>query len=208
MTPEELAKKHPKLYHIAEAKSRSSIIKHGLLTSKSLLKLFDVPNTVALETISKRRSKPFVLSNSEHEHAVLNDNLPLNETILAKCLEDGLSPSDWLSMLNSRVFFFTSRSQANKLLASSGNVSRQKIMLTLDTLSLAKTYSKHLEICPINSGATDPRCSPKRGLKTFTPLLKLPFSEWSLKRGMQDRIKEVTATCDLIDISNYITEVV
>ena len=42
VTPEELAQAYPRLYHMADAQSWESIRKHGLLSTSSLLDLYEV----------------------------------------------------------------------------------------------------------------------------------------------------------------------
>jgi hypothetical protein len=43
VTPEELARKHPRLYHVTEPSNWKGIQKHGLLSTSRILSLFEVP---------------------------------------------------------------------------------------------------------------------------------------------------------------------
>ena len=44
MTPEDMARKYPFLYHMAELSSWPSIQRHGLLSTSALLDLYEIPD--------------------------------------------------------------------------------------------------------------------------------------------------------------------
>lgn len=206
MSPEELATKHPKLYHVTEAGAWESISRLGLHSTKSLLKLFEISDDQNTRILSKRRPLPIPLEHPLYGHVVINDNFPISESNLAKCLEDNLSPSDWLRILNSKIFFFVNEDKCNDLLSAKQNTNRPKTLITLDTLSLSKAYADFVELSPINSGATIHQPA-KRGLSTFTPLLAKSYEEWRRQRGKLDKIKEVAVTTGITNIADFVTDV-
>ncbi len=210
MTPVELAKKHPRLFHVTKASAWPSIAKHGLLSTKSLLELFEIPAVRAFELLTQKRLDPTPLGHHIYGKAILSDNRPLNEKCLADCLDDGLTPKEWLLMLNARVFFFTSKMHAERLLKAESNRESQKLLLIVDTLKLAESYTDHIEICPFNSGTANPRSVPRRGMSTFSPLIKYTHQEWSSLRSnhkkSNDSIREVTVLGEVADVEKYLIE--
>ncbi|MBX9785832.1 MAG: hypothetical protein K2Y08_00695 [Alphaproteobacteria bacterium] len=206
MTPEELATRHPQLYHVTEPGAWKDIKQNGLLSTTRLLDLFEIDKEKRTIIETQRRSSSMVIEHSRYGRAIINDNLPLNEKSLAKCLDHGLTPADWLRILNSRVFFWASQDGLDRLLGARLNRNRVREVLVIDTLSLAKAYTDQMELCPINSGATI-RKAARRGLNTFSPLGQYSFNEWSRLRGQRDHIREVTVRDAVPDIANYILDV-
>lgn len=206
MTPEELATRHPHLYHVTEPGAWKNIKKNGLLSTTRLLDLFEIDKEKRTIIETKRRPSSIVIEHSHYGRAIINDNLPLNEKALAKCLDHGLTPADWLRILNSRVFFWASKDGLDRLLGARLNRDRVREVLVVDTLSLAKVYADQIELCPINSGATI-RKAAQRGLNTFSPLGQYNFNEWRRLRGQSDHIREITVRDAVPDIANYILDV-
>jgi hypothetical protein len=182
MKPSELAAYHPRLYHVTEPGAWESIKQKGLLSTSRLLDLFGVEGTAREKIEASRR--PFAVN----------------------CLDDNLTPSDWLRILNARVFFWPSLEDLHSLLNARLNRMRQRDVLVIDTLSLAKAHANRMELCPINSGATL-RKAARRGLYTFTPLSQYSFNEWRKLRGRHDRIREVVVQDQVIDIACHTIEV-
>lgn len=207
MTPEELAERYPKLYHITEPHAWLGISQHGLLSTSRLLDLFEIENQREGEIKTKRRPTAVQIEHPRYGNAVINDNVPLIESALAKCLDDNLLPADWLRILNARVFFWPNEESLNRHLEARLNRNRTREVIIIDTLSLAKKHAEHIELSPINSGVTF-RKAARRGLHTFTPLLKYSYSEWSKLRGGRDKIQEVTVLNQVSDIVDHVIDVI
>lgn len=206
MTPEELAARHPLLYHVTETGAWKSIKQKGLLSTSRLLDLYEIEG-VNRDTIeAKRRPAEVVLHHPHHGQVIINDNVPLSEQALAKCLDDHLTPSEWLRILNARVFFWASQESLDRLVGARLNRKRQREVLVVDTLSLAKAHGHQMELCPINSGSTI-RKPARRGLQTFTPLSRYSFSDWRKLRGGRDEIREVTIHGQVMDIAQHTVDV-
>ncbi|MBY0282006.1 MAG: hypothetical protein K2W94_07625, partial [Alphaproteobacteria bacterium] len=181
MTPQELAEKHPCLYHVTEPGAWESIKKRGLLSTTHLLDLFEIKGQQRQEIEERRRPTTIQLEHPIHGSVIINDNIPLSEKALLNCLDDHLIPSEWLRILNERVFFWASKEGLDRLLGARLNRGRAREILVVDTLSLVKAHVDQVELCPINSGATI-RKAARRGLETFTPLSRYTFKEWSKLR--------------------------
>lgn len=199
MTPAELAAEHPRLYHITTPGMLPSILEHGLLPTSALLTLLAVPERERQIIERQRRPLPVQLRREGQDDIIINDNLPLSEKALAACLDDGLSPQDWLLMLNARAFFWPDKENMRNHLAARFNRGKTKLVLEFDTLLLAQTYAQRLELAPFNTGSTI-RKPARRGLSTFTPLATYRFSDWRKLRGGRDNIKEVAAVGGIPDV--------
>ena len=206
MTPEELAERHPRLYHVTTPGAWASIARLGLLPPVALLDLFEVEPARRHELIAARRPAEVRVEHPAHGTAILNDNLPLREPALAGCLDDGLTAQDWLRLLNARVFFWADTDGLARLLGARTNRGRAREVLTFDTLGLARAHAARVELSPINSGSTIRRPA-RRGLATFTPLLAMGYARWRRQRGGRDRILEVVVRGGVCDISLYLVSI-
>ena len=152
------------------------------------------------------RPTAITIRHPVHGHAVLNDQSPMSERALRMCLDDELTPADWLASLNRRVFFWSDTSGLARLVCARANRSRAIDVLVIDTLALAMAHAGRIELSPINSGATI-RKPARRGPSKFTPLLELSYAQWRGKRGGSDRIVEVTVLDGVPDIARYVSEI-
>ena len=206
MTPDELSARHPRLFHVTLPEASAGILERGLLPASRLLDLFEVPRAERARMERAPRPAAVRIRHPRYGTAVINDQTPMTEAALAKCLDDGLTPADWLALLNCRVFFWGGEDGLARLLGARANRARAVDVLVVDTLALARAYAERIELCPINSGATI-RKPARRGLTTFTPLLALPYEAWSRKRGRRDKILEATVLDGVPDIGRYVVEV-
>jgi hypothetical protein len=203
MSPADLARHHPRLYHVAAQGALSSIMKFGLLPTVELVKRCNLDATTSHRILKHRRPSSVSLVHTDFGKVEISDNSPLSEAVLTKCLDDGLLPSDWMMMLNSRVFLFPHEAAALSLTQARLNMSRIKTVIAVDTFSFASRYADQMEICPINSGSTI-RKAARRGLNTFSPLQKYSYAEWRKLRGQSDTIKEVSLITPILDFSAYV----
>jgi hypothetical protein len=207
VNPEELAEKHPRLYHVTDPCNWEGIRKRGLLPTSRLLSLFEVPDAdhVAIERRGRRQSVR--LTHPLHGEAVITDNIPLSAKALMSCLDDGLAPADWYAMLNLRVFFWVDKKRLDGFLQAQAHQGRERLVLVLNTLSVAKRHQEQMELSPINSGSALRRAA-RRGPATFTPLLRVDYATWGRQRdkASQDRIVEVTVVGSVDRIADHLDE--
>ncbi len=206
MTPDDLAARHPRLYHLTDRDALDGIDRHGLLPTSDLLTLFGVHGAARTIVEGERRAAPVILRHAVHGTATISDNSPLSIKALAACLDDGLTPVDWLRLLNARVFFWSDARSLERLAGAKGNRGRDRVALVLDTLSLARAHHATMELCAINAGATIRRAA-RRGRATFTPLGAYDLKTWRTLRGGKDTIREVTVCGPVTDARQHIVEV-
>lgn len=206
MTPNELAARHPRLFHVTEPGAWPSIERHGLLSTNAALVHFDAPRDIIAKVSAHPRPATITLDHPENGTLILNDQLPLNEKALTVCLDGGLSPQDWLRILNDRVFFWPDEANLERLLGARINRGRVRDVLVFDTLSLAHAAHDRMELSPINSGATI-RKPARRGPETFTPISALSYRNWQRKRGRRDTVREVTVVHALSNPGAHLLEI-
>jgi methyl-accepting chemotaxis protein len=203
MTAEELAAQHPRLYHQTEPSALAGIARHGLLCTRDLLDLYEVPLAQRAELTTRRRPAGVPIEHPVHGRALITDNLPLSERALTACLDGCLTPADWLRMLSERVFFWPDAEALDRHLGARVLRGRPRRVLEFDTLALARAYGERLELTPINTGATV-RKPARRGLATFTPMASHPYAEWRRLRGGRDEVKEVVLRGSLRDAAGLL----
>ena len=198
--------RHPRLYHVTTPGAVHGILRHGLLPTSALLTLFELPEAARRPIEGERRRASVALAHPVHGCATITDNLPLIMPSLTACLDDGLCASDWLRMLNERVFFWPDEAGLARLLGARLNRRRDREVLVFDTLGLARRHAERMDLCAINSGATMRRAA-RRGLSTFVPLQQHGYGAWRRLRGGRDRLCEVTVRGGVADVADHLIEV-
>ncbi len=183
-----------------------SIHRHGLLAPDDLLPLFAVGDQTRA-TLPARRPASVVLTHALHGSVTITDNRPLIMSSLAACLDDGLTPADWLKILNQRVFLWANRADADRLLDARLHRAHDRVILVFDTLSLARRHAGRMELSAINSGSTIRRPA-RRGLRTFTPLARHTYADWRRLRDRNDTIREVTILGGINDPADHLAEII
>jgi hypothetical protein len=208
VTPEELAGLHPCLFHVTLAEAVDGIHRHGLLSTSRLLDLFEVEGCARATLERCRRPARHVLDHPRHGRLTLNDNTPLAEAALAKCLDDGLRPADWYARLNARVFFWVDEDRVARFVAARANRGRTLAVLVLDTLGVVRAHRERVELSAINSGAALRRPA-RRGNATFAPLGVHSYRAWQRLRGRRtpDRICEVVVEGGVAPIAPHLVAV-
>ena len=204
MTPEDLAALHPRLFHLTAPEALPGIERHGLLSARNIVERTGADPTL----LSRRRAREVPIERAGDRY-VLNDNIPLSEATLARVLDDAMTPADWLRHLNGRVFFWVDEDRLARLRGAATNRDRDRAVLVLDTLSLARAHGDRMSLSPINSGATG-RSPARRGRNTFTPLAAHSYDAWRrLRRPGRalDRIAEVTVEDAVPDAMKHVLEV-
>ncbi|MEM7728374.1 MAG: hypothetical protein AAF311_03780 [Pseudomonadota bacterium] len=206
MTPEDLAARHPRLFHQTAPDSWPAIREHGLLPAAEMLRRLCLPD-VQIETLTRYR-RPHTMTFLDTPLGVveINDNRPLSHAALAKCLDDGLTPQDWCAMLAERVFFWADEARGlSRLLGAKMNRDRSRDVLVIDTLSFARANADRIELSPINSGSTI-RKPARRGLSTFTPMRDVAdYRTWRSLRGKSDTVLEVVVP-GMVDVAEHVVE--
>lgn len=159
--------------------------------------------------LTSRRRSAIAIQHREFGSITINDNRPLAMESLATCLDDGLTPEDWLNLLNARVFFFTHPVRLDSLRNATATRTTDKIVLAFDTLRLARHYADAIEVAPFNTGNTMRRPA-LRGLDTFARLPETDYAQWRRRRGNKspDKIQEVVTRGSVLNVPTYLATAV
>lgn len=196
---------YPRLYHMAEEGSWPSIAAHGLLSTASLLDLFEVPSALCTTLLESRRPESVTIRHPGYGTAVVRDQKPLTEKALVKCLID-LEPKEWCRLLNSRVYFWPTRARLMRLLSARAYRSRAHDVITVDTARLLARYGSSTVLSPINSGSTVYNPRP-RGAQTFQAPQSYPWAERIQLRGRREAVAEIAVDEGIRDILDVAVEV-
>lgn len=184
MTLDEIAERLPRLYHVTRPEVERRLPSLGLRTAADALRAVGRDSE-----LGDRRPRAVALPDG----TVLSDNAPLSESKLRSCLDDGLTPRDWLCMLNERVFFWAREENVDKLRAAKAGKGEPHVVLVFDTQRLLASVFDRTDLSPINTGATL-HAPARRGLATFAPARSIDYAAWRWQRGTKqpDRIVEVS----------------
>ncbi len=200
VTSKELADLYPRLYHMAEAGTWDSIRKHGLLSTSSLLTLFEVDDRTRNEIEAQRRPESVPITHARHGRAVVRDQKPLIHSKLLQSLR-GCTPEEWYRLLNSRVFFWLTEDRLKTLICAREYAGKEHTILTVDTLALVNAYQQQITLAPMNTGNTQPFAHP-RGPDTFMRMRDYPFEERA-KSGYNGRVVELAVEGGVPDVAKY-----
>ncbi|WP_044044243.1 DUF7002 family protein [Caballeronia insecticola] len=206
MSPQEIARKHPVLFHSTRPEALAGIRKHGLLTTRDLVHLFELSEESRNDVYGKIRRTDMTIEHPVHGRATISDNIPLSEKALESCLDDGLTVGSWLDILSRRVFFWPDVKHLCSHLQATSRRGVNRAVMVVDTLGLVSAHFEQCEISAINSGSTIRRPA-RRGLQTFTKLAGTEYTTWQKMRGKKDTIKEVVIRASVVDISEHLVEV-
>jgi hypothetical protein len=117
-----------------------------------------------------------------HGTAVIRDNIPLIEKVLARTLV-GMAPREWYETLNGRVFFWVSEVRLERLRNAPAYREREHDILIVDTAALLSSHVAEVTLSPMNSGATHPGAKYTRGTETFKPIDSYPWTFASRRTG-------------------------
>ena len=206
MTEEELVATYPRLWHMAHDGAWAAIREHGLMSAAALVDTYGVDGADRDILLRSRRPESVPLARDGLPGAVLRDQKPMSNAALDGCLQDGVTPADWYELLNSRSFFWLSRSRIWRLLRARAYRSKPQTVLTIDTRGLVATHRERVWLSPINSGSTLFKPQP-RGAATFLRVADFPFAQRAITRGPEDNVVELLVEHSVPDLANHVLAV-
>jgi len=202
----ELVERYPRLWHMAHHGSWPAIRDRGLWCTKVLLDDYGIVGQARKALELERRPSSVHLTKDGLPPAVIRDQLPMTDAKLASCLNDGMIPRDWYQLLNSRTFFWLSRSRIWTLLRARAYRDLKQTVLTVDTAGVVAAHSKKVWLSPINSGATLFKAQ-QRGKDTFQRIEDFPFDQRSHTRPLSANVVELLVEGGVPDIAKYVLAV-
>ena len=130
----------------------------------------------------------------------------MSDAALNSCLQDGVLPTQWYNLLNSRSFFWLSRDRIWRLLRAKAYRSKPQTVLTLETRGLVAAHRERIWLSPINSGSTLFKPQP-RGASTFMRVGDFPFAHRAITRGPEDNVVELLVEHSVPDVARHVRAV-
>src|SRR5439155_25294958 len=124
---------------------------------------------------------------------------------LVVCLTD-MTVTDWLRLLNRKVFFWLSEQRVERLLGAQLYRDLPHLVLVIDTRSLVAAHEAEITLAPINTGAVLFNPQP-RGSDTLLPIAQYDFQHWRARRGPQSAIAELAVDYAVPDIHEHVLRV-
>jgi hypothetical protein len=183
---------------MAHTDSWPGIAAHGLLSTSALLDLFEVSGEKRYHIESDRRPDSVVITHPGLGRAVIRDNKPMSDTMLARCLVD-VDPPSYYRLLNRRAFFWLTEQRLETLLSARAYRYETHLVITVETSALLKRHADAVTLSAINSGSTAYRAMP-RGNATFVPLPDYDYEARRRLRGSQGAIAELAVEHGLDDV--------
>lgn len=208
VTPEIFSSVYPRLYHMAHEEAWLQIRRYGLLSTSSLLDLWEVESLERTRLETEIRRSAVELWHPRRGKIVIRDQKPMNEKKLRTALID-CTPQDWCRLLNSKVFFWPCLERLHTHMSARENRGKKHLVLTLDSLRLAAAYENQITLCAMNSGNTNP-FPQKRGKGSFMKMNEYPFAA-QRKRGPYYTVAELAVDAkipkilDFVVAANYMT---
>jgi hypothetical protein len=199
MDIEAFIRRHPVLWHMAEAGAWPKMQRQGLLSTTALLDLFEYSGEERRRIESARRTESIEIGYRDHDTAIIRDNLPLREQFLAKSLED-MTASEWYELLNRKTFFWVSKERLQRLLGARAYRNRAHDVVAVETRRLVERDLDRITLAAINTGATLYPSAPQRGRNTFQRIQDYDLDAVVRRRGRKDAIVELAVDYAVRDI--------
>ena len=191
---------------MAEDDTWPSIRQRGLLSTQAIVDLYEPDADVRERILSAVRRDKIKLTSAALGDMTIRDQRPAR--FLKECMNDGVSPQDYLDALNRRVFFWLRRSRLAGLLNARLYRHSRHTVLHVDTARLIGAYPGLVQLAPYNTGSMHVPTAPRRGPQVFTDLADYPYERWLAKRGRSgEPVVELTLSYAIPDIARFVTRV-
>jgi len=189
VTPEQFLNRCKVICHVGPAGAWEQIASHGFRTAEQLILDADLDDEDRQHLLSMPR-KESVRLRVGGEDVILRDQGPLYaRKDLKTILDSGLDVSDWIHLLNQRVYFFTDEAPLQKLLHKYVQRDGAQDVIWLSPLKLLGVEQIQLELANQNTGAIARRTGPQKTAATFVPLFRFPDkrpAEVTVLGGLED----------------------
>ena len=177
------------LCHVGPISAWEGIRRLGFRTASQLIADADLDDEdrSRLLTQPRRDSCRLIVHDME---VVLRDQGPLfARRDLASIMGDGMSVTDWIQILNKRVYLFAHPAALNKVLDKYVDRDGGQEVITFDRRRLLEIYRNRIELSAQNTGAVARVIGPQKHRDTFKSIGAFPDrvpSEITVVDGIDD----------------------
>lgn len=205
MDAEELIARHPQVFHTMSATAWPSVQRHGLLSTLRLIDLFGLDAAHRDQLLNAPRKQSTTLHAPGLPPAVIRDQKPMK--FIAEKIDPSSSLAEYLTAINSRVFFWASAERLDRLRQAKAYRTEDQVILHVDTRKLIERHGPAIELCRLNSGAVTQKNHPVRGHRSWLPIADYPYADYRRRHGNDGALVEVTvlnAVPDILDLTTKI----
>jgi hypothetical protein len=182
----------------------NGIRRHGLLSTRSLLNMFEISGELREELLTRMRPNSVSISHPIHGSAVIRDQRPImSDKRLASALGGSATPKQFHQLLNSKVFFWVSPARLDGLRNAQAYRGDPQLVLTLDTRRVVEVAADRIWLCPMNSGCCRPFAHP-RTPQIFQRLEDFDYDASKRKRGTKNAVVECAIDGELKHIETLL----
>ena len=191
MTPGEFVARCPSLRHVGAPDSWARIARTGFRTAEQLILGASLDEATRARLLTERR-RDSVRLQVDGDQVVLRDQEPLFKlNDLDPILGDGMKSADWIQILNSRVYFFADKREADAIVQKYAERDGAQELLTISPWQLVKVAGSRIQLSAQNAGAIAHRRGVQKTRDTFVSLAVFP----------DKRPREITVVGGLDDVS-------
>lgn len=205
MDVEELIARHPRVFHTMSATAWPSVQRHGLLSTRRLIDLFGLDAAARDRLLNSPRKQSTTLRAPGLPPAVIRDQKPMK--FIAEKIDSNSSLTEYLTAINSRVFFWASAERLDRLRQAKAYRSEDQVILHVDTRMLVERHGAGIELCRLNSGAVTQKNHPVRGHRSWVPIADYPYDDYRRRYGSDGALVEVTVLDAVPDVLNLTTKI-
>lgn len=175
MNSDQFLHRCPTLWHVGPAGSWEGIRRLGFRTAEQLIngaEHLDDDERRWLLTQPRRTAVRLTVDGSV---VALRDQEPLlRRKDPESLMGDGLSVSDWINILNKRVYLFTDRTAMDKVLSKYIELEGAQEVITFSPRKLLDRCRPRIELSAQNAGAIARTSGAQKHLDTFLPVGQFP----------------------------------
>jgi hypothetical protein len=205
MDVEELIARHPRVFHTMSATAWPSVQRHGLLSTHRLIGLYGLDADERDRLLSTPRRQSTVLRAPGLPPAVIRDQKPMK--FISEKIDPQSSLTEYLTAINSRVFFWASPERLDRLRQAKEYRSEDQVVLHVNTRALVERHGSRIELCRLNSGAVTQKNHPVRGHRSWLPIADYPYDEYRRRHGRDGALVEVTVLDAVPDVLDLVDEI-
>ena len=170
MTPEQFLNRCKVICHVGPIGVWEQVTTHGFRTAEQLILEADLTDEERQTLLSTPRRESVRLS-VRGDAVTLRDQGPLfARKDLKSILGDGRNASDWIHLLNQRVYFFTDETSMRKLLDKYLQIDGGQDVIWLSPLKFVEAAGLCLELTSQNTAAIARQSGAQKTADAFAPL--------------------------------------
>jgi hypothetical protein len=170
MTPEQFLSRCKVICHVGPVGAWEQIEATGFRTAEQLILEAELSEEERQRLLSTPRRESVRLTVGGKE-VILRDQSPLfARKDLSALLDNGLDVSDWIHLLNQRVYFFTDQPAMQKFLDKYVEIDGAQDVIWLSPLKLLESAGLGLELTSLNAAAVARRIGSENTTDTYAPL--------------------------------------